>query len=127
MIVFLKALEGVMVGSVNLSQPSLTWREGLRGLSTLVGLWGLVLVALIDVGRPTLDVDGTFWNLPRSKDTEAGQLCSFTLAVEFIYSAAATVDPFTEIRTSFFCLPLWTEDSLPGILSAFAARLEVPG
>lgn len=61
--------------------------------------------------------------MPTRKDTEAGQLCSFTLTIEFIYPTAAAADPFPETRTGFFCLPLWTEDSLPGILSAFAARL----
>lgn len=48
---------------------------------------------------------------------------TFTLTIEFIYPTAAAADPFPETRTGFFCLPLWTEDSLPGILSAFAARL----
>lgn len=68
-----------------------SWLPGLMGRTHLMCGWHLLEAA-------------------QRKGHRVGKLCSFTLAVEFIYSVAGTAEPFTDMGMSCFWLSLWTED-----------------
>lgn len=53
--------------------PLVTWEEVLNGLSTSAGTWGLVLVALTDVGRPALKCGWHFLEAAQIKGHRVGK------------------------------------------------------
>lgn len=97
----------------------------------------IVLDALMDMGRPILTVRSTFWSREKGTDADKAFLlffrCSFGLhpasaPADFVSAIRSSFlgfpchDPVTDIRTSFFQLPSWTEDhqlcwNLPDFLS----------
>lgn len=105
-------------------------KEGLSLTGWPVGMYvGIVLIVLIDVGRPTHSVGSTSGS---SKDKRAWKRKSLPFTLKFNYSVAASAYCFVHIRINFFRVPIEIIRKLkvPGCLGlsrAFSIRFyEVP-
>lgn len=77
---------------------------------------GIVLIALIDVGRPTLSVGSTSGSSP---DERAWKRKSLPFPLKFNYSVAASASCFVHIRINFFRVPI---KIIPKIEDAWLSR-----
>lgn len=94
-----------LVSNVNLPQIKIIWAGSLNGL--------IVLIVLIDMGRPTENVGGPFFLSGSNPDKKGGRdhewrkiiLCSLGLYSELIYpvapAAVAATESFTYVRKCF--------------------------
>lgn len=89
--------------SLNEGLPTSGWHGG-----------GVVLVALTDVGGPTVNVDGTFRSQPdkRAQKEESFSFCPLGLhsGCGVHLSRCCHHGPFADLRTSLSELSTWTED-----------------